>query len=185
MPYVSADTSLPRSLDVQISLSRPQAETRTIMDILCVAAENLGLYPDNRRIRFYSSIEALETDWAAGTEVNFAGQDFFSQTPRPQTMAVGEVFTADQPAVLSSAMVLADIDATLIAVVDGSMDITYNPGTGAVVLNLTAMDFSTPAASLQDIVDIINHIHIRANTKYFRLRFFSFKICNSKQSPII
>lgn len=156
MPYVSADTSLPRSLDVQISLSRPQAETRTIMDIPCVAAEDLGFYPNENRIRFYSSIEALETDFASGTEVNFAGQNFFDQTPRPQTMAVGEVFMEDQPAILASAMVVGDIDAPLIAIVDGSMDITYNPGDGAVVSNLTLMDFSTPAATLQDIVDILN-----------------------------
>ena len=54
MPYVTADQSLPRSLDVTISLSRPQTETRTNLTRLCVACEDLGFLPNENRIRFYS-----------------------------------------------------------------------------------------------------------------------------------
>jgi len=57
--YVTTDTSLPRSLDVQISLSRPQAETRTNLTRLCLVAENLGFLPDASRIRFYSTSDPV------------------------------------------------------------------------------------------------------------------------------
>ena len=138
MPYVTADTSLPRSMDVQISLSRAQAETRTELNVMCLAAENLGFLPDANRIRFYSTLEAVEADFAAGTEAHFGASAFFAQTPRATTMAIGEVFLDDQPGLLvAAALSPADIDA-LVLVTTGSMKLTI----GGVATDIVGMDFS-------------------------------------------
>lgn len=153
MPYVTADKSLPRSLDVQISVSRLQAETRTDLSILAVAAENLGFFPDSNRIRFYSSIEAVEVDFAVGTEAHFAASAFFSQTPRAVQMAIGEVFLSDQPAYLASSVLSAAEIAILAAISDGSMDVVYDLGEGAgsQTFNFTGLDF-TGMTTIEQIV---------------------------------
>jgi len=150
MPYVTADQSLPRSLDVQISLSRPQAETRTNLDIACVACEDLGFLPDSSRVRFYSTIAAVEQDFAVGSEAHFAASAFFSQTPRSQTLALGEVFLDAQPGLLvSGALTDSDI-ATLAAITTGSMKVTV----GGVATDVTGMDFTgvTTLAGLAAVI---------------------------------
>ena len=143
MPYVTADRSLPRSLDVQISLSRPQAETRTDLSIMAVALEDLGFLPDSNRIRFYSTIEAVENDFAPGTEAHFAASAFFAQTPRAQTLALGEVFLNPLSAELSAAELTAAELAAVIAIADGEMDISYDIGAGTVLESLSGMDFTS------------------------------------------
>lgn len=156
MPYVTANLNLPRSIDVQISLSRPQTELRTNLTILCVACENLGFLPDSTRLRYYSTIEAVEEDFAVGSEAHFAASAFFSQTPRATKMAIGEVFLDDQAAVLASASLTAAEIALLAAVDDGEVDIVYmNPDDSAAsTVSLTALDF-TGATSMTNIAAVI------------------------------
>ena len=142
MPYVTTNLSLPRSLDVQISLSKAQAESRTDLSILCVACEDLGFFPNTNRIRFYSTIEAVEQDFVAGTEAHFAASAFFSQSPHAPVMAIGEVFLDEQPAVVASAALTDAEIAAIAAVTTGSMDVTYGPRTGPATQTFTGMDFS-------------------------------------------
>lgn len=152
MPYVTADSSLPRSLDVQISLSRPQAETRTMLNILCLAASGLGFLPDANRVRFYSSLSAVETDFVAGTEAHFAAQAFFAQTPRAQTMAIGEVFEANQPGLLVAGKELSAAEiAAVAAITDGSMKVTV----AGVATDVTGMDFTdcTTQAAIAAVIE--------------------------------
>jgi hypothetical protein len=112
MPYVTADRSLPRTLDVQISLSRPQTELRTNLTIPCLACENLGLLPNTGRLRFYSTLAAVGDDYAASSAPYLGASAFFSQTPRANTLAIGEVFLSDLPAmVISPALTAAQIAA--------------------------------------------------------------------------
>lgn len=153
MSYVTGDTSLPRSLDVQVSLSRAQAEVRTDLSILCVAAEDLGLWPDANRVRFYSSIEAVEVDYAAGSEAHFAATAFFAQSPRAQRMAIGEVYLSDQPAYLGSAILSTAEIAAIEAVSDGSMDVVYDLGAGggSQTFNFIGLDF-TGMTTIEQIV---------------------------------
>ena len=159
MPYVQTEQSLPRSLDVQITLSRPQAETRTRLDILCVACEDLGFIPNANRVRFYSSMAAVETDFAAGTDAHFAASAFFSQTPRAPTLAIGEVFLDDLPAQLVSAVLSATEIAAVELVTDGSFDITYYNGGGStedpVEYSFTGLNFSG-VTTIEGIVAIID-----------------------------
>jgi len=155
MPYVTADRSLPRSLDVQITLSRPQAETRTALDIMCLACEDLGFLHNGARVRFYSTIEAVEEDFAAGSEAHFGASAFFSQTPRSRQLAIGEVFSDPLAAMLVSPELTAAHIAALELVTDGSMVLTYNAGAGSQTVNITDIDFSD-AITVADLADAIN-----------------------------
>lgn len=155
MSYVTTDTSLPRSLDVQISVSKASAETRTNLTVLAVVCEDLGFLPDSNRIRLYSSLDSVAADFASNTVAYQAASAFFSQTPRAPQMAIAEAFLDPIHAQLAGA-VLTDANITAIkAVTDGSMKITYNPGTGAVTQTLTAMDFSSclTLAQIAAVVD--------------------------------
>lgn len=126
MAYVTADTSLPRSLDVQISLSRAQTETRTPLNVACLAAENLGFLPDANRVRFYSSLAAVLADFDSTSEAYQAASAFFAQDPRATTMAIGEVFLDPIPGVLVAAALSAADIASLAAIDDGNLQITIN-----------------------------------------------------------
>lgn len=167
MAYVSNPQSLPRSLDVQISLSVPQSESRTDLSTLCLVAENINLLPNANRIRFYSTLAALETDFGTNSEPYRAGYAFFSQTPRANSMAVGQVWLTAQPGLLVSAPLSAAEITALAAITTGAMDITYNPGTGAVTESLTGMDFTgvTTIEGVAAVIDAVTDANLACTVK--------------------
>lgn len=152
MTYVITEQSLPRSLDVQISLSRPQAETRTNLSILCVVGENLGFQPDATRIRYYSTLSAVANDFNSSSEVYNAAVAFFAQSPRANVMAIAEAFTTAQHAKLvAGALSTADITA-LKLISTGSMKVTV----GGTATDVTGMDF-TSVTDLASIATVIGN----------------------------
>ena len=155
MSYVTADRSLPRSLDVQISLSRPQAELRTNLTIPCLACEDLGLLPNSSRLRFYSTMAAVEDDYAVGSEAYLGASAFFAQTPRANTLAIGEVFLSDLPAMVVSPALTAAQIAAIAAVSTGSMVINWADGSADTDVILSSMDFSG-MTTLEQIASKIN-----------------------------
>ena len=148
--YVQSDTSLPRSLDVQISVSRPQAETRTNLSVLAVVAPDLGFLPDANRIRYYSTMDAVAVDFDTTDEVYFAAQAFFAQTPRATTMAIAEEFDTAQPGLMVAGALSASDITALAAVTTGSMKLTI----AGVATDVTGMDFTgiTTLTGVQGIV---------------------------------
>lgn len=157
MPFVDVQSSLPRSIDVHISLSRVSTETRTALSVPAVAMENLGFFPDVQRVKFYSTIVAVEKDFDVGTDAHFAASAFFAQTPRPSTMALGEVFLTPIVAEnVSSAFSDMEIGA-LNVIVDGAMDIHYNDGTGPQLDSIIGMDFSS-VTTLSEVADVIINV---------------------------
>lgn len=152
MAYVEAIQSLPRSLDVQISLSRPQTETRTDLSTMCVACESLGFFPDENRVRFYSTLAGVATDFASNTQAYLAASAFFSQTPRATTLAIGEVFlSALHAQLLAPVYTTAEITA-IAAVTTGSFTIAVD---GAAAIAVTGLDFTgvTTAAGIAAVID--------------------------------
>lgn len=94
MPVVScAKTSLPRSLDVPVSLSRSVAETATDMTIMCFVTPGVAFPPGNDRVQFFSTFDAVQGAVPENSEAIFAAQAFFNRSDRPQTMCIGRVFT--------------------------------------------------------------------------------------------
>lgn len=95
MPVVScAKTSLPRSLDVPVSLSRSVAETATDMTMMCFVTPGVAFPPGNDRVQFFSTFDAVQGAVPEKSEAIFAAQAFFNRSDRPQTMCIGRVFTA-------------------------------------------------------------------------------------------
>ena len=94
MPVVScAKTSLPRSLDVPVSLSRSVAETATDMTMMCFVTPGVAFPPGNDRVQFFSTFDAVQGAVPENSEAIFAAQAFFHRSARPQTMCIGRVFT--------------------------------------------------------------------------------------------
>lgn len=94
MPVVScAKTSLPRSLDVPVSLSRSVAETATDMTMMCFVTPGAAFPPGNDRVQFFSTFDAVQGAVPENSEAIFAAQAFFNRSDRPQTMCIGRVFT--------------------------------------------------------------------------------------------
>lgn len=94
MPVVScAKTSLPRSLDVPVSLSRSVAETATDMTMMCFVTPGVAFPPSNDRVQFFSTFDAVQGAVPENSEAILAAKAFFNRSDRPQTMCIGRVFT--------------------------------------------------------------------------------------------
>lgn len=103
MPVVScAKTSLPRSLDVPVSLSRSVAETATDMTMMCFVTPGVAFPPGNDRVQFFSTFDAVQGAVPENSEAIFAAQAFFNRSDRPQTMCIGRVFTNPTNGILVS-----------------------------------------------------------------------------------
>lgn len=111
MPVVScAKTSLPRSLDVPVSLSRSVAETATDMTMMCFVTPGVAFPPGNDSVQFFSTFEAVQGAVPENSEAIFAAQAFFNRSDRPQTMCIGRVFTAPtNGALVSGSITLSNL----------------------------------------------------------------------------
>lgn len=111
MPVVScAKTSLPRSLDVPVSLSRYVAETATDMTMVCFVTPGVAFPPGNDRVQFFSTFDAVQGAVPENSEAIFAAQAFFNRSDRPQTMCIGRVFTAPtNGALVSGSITLSNL----------------------------------------------------------------------------
>lgn len=111
MPVVScAKTSLPRSLDVTVSLSRSVVETATDMTMMCFVTPGVAFPPGNDRVQFFSTFDAVQGAVPENSEAIFAAQAFFNRSDRPQTMCIGRVFTAPtNGALVSGSITLSNL----------------------------------------------------------------------------
>lgn len=134
MPVVScAKTSLPRSLDVPVSLSRSVAETATDMTMMCFVTPGVDFPPGNNRVQFFSTFDAVQGAVPENSEAIFAAQAFFNRSDRPQTMCIGRVFTAPtNGALVSGSITLSN----LANVQNGGFTISVGD-TSCTVANLT------------------------------------------------
>ena len=134
MPVVScAKTSLPRSLDVPVSLSRSVAETATDMTMMCFVTPGVAFPPDNDRVQFFSTFEAVQGAVPENSEAIFAAQAFFNRSDRPQTMCIGRVFTNPTNGTLVSGPITLN---NLASVQNGGFTISVGD-TSYTVANLT------------------------------------------------
>lgn len=94
----------PIELDVQISLSRAQSLTPTDMTLQCFNTPNVD-FLHGERVRFFSDSDSFNEITTSGSSVYWAGNAFFGLTSHPAQIAVGRIFTENQPAYLLSASV--------------------------------------------------------------------------------
>lgn len=142
------DKSLPRSIDVSVSVSTPQVERATGLTLPCLVTSTGTLPIGAGRIRIYSDIDAVLTDWGNTSEAYYAARDFFAQPTRPNEFAIAQAFDTPQSGFLTTGQT-GEI-AAFTAISDGSFAVSID----AVSYDVTALDF-TSATNLDDCATII------------------------------
>lgn len=148
-PVICPKSPLPRDLDVEVTISRPITEIATDMSLMCFLTPDAPFPPDNGRVRYYSTFEAFQADFPAGTAAYWAGSAFFSRAVRPLTMAVGRIF--EDPVSAGLMAVAVEISDDLKAVTDGAFDIVVN-GT---LVSVTGLDFSS-VRDIEGLADVLS-----------------------------
>lgn len=151
-PIIAPNVGLPRSLDVNVQVSKPQAEQTTDLSVAVFAqagfgASSFGFGAD--RVAFFSTYDAAAADPRVSAEGKKAARDFFAQSPRAKTLAIGQVFTAAQKGFLKTGALGATL-AAFQAVTTGTFAVAID----GVNANLTAINFSG-AATLANIASIL------------------------------
>lgn len=148
-PVACPKNPLVRDIDVSVTISRPQTEIATDMTMICLLTPNVDFSDGgNDRVRFYSSISALQADVPANSAAYWAGNAFFSRSERPVTMAIGRVFTEPTPAVLRGGKVTVT---SLASINDGSVKFIID----GEEVELTGLDF-TASDTLAEIANVVN-----------------------------
>lgn len=138
---------LPINIDVNVSLSKGQVAVGTDMTIIAFCTPNVDFLHGDR-VRLYSTQDAFNEICTSGDSVWWAGNAFFAKAKRPSRIAVGKIFSADQPAYLLG----GSVDLTgLSAITTGAFDITID-GT---VRNISDLDFSE-ATTLAQVASVVN-----------------------------
>lgn len=143
--FVSCGTrSLPRDLDVAVQVSKPQVEQTTDLSVAVLLVKDAPFLHGAGRIRYYSTLAAVEDDFATTTEAWRGARDFFAQTPRAQTMAIGKVFEDPVAGLMRTGGV--NLSALTAPVADGSFAISIDGD----AQNIDAIDF-TGDVTIDDI----------------------------------
>lgn len=148
--------SIDRLVRVSVDLS-PLAAQRRNFGVLCIAGNTSSTITNAERLRFYTDMTGVGADFTVGTPEYTAAGLYFSQTPKPQTVAVGKWLTAPYAAVLQSgALTTAEqLLSAWTGITTGAMSMTIN-GTTTNVANMnfsTATSFSGSAPSVVSILD--------------------------------
>ena len=144
----NTQNKLPISFDVTVSLSKAQVAVGKDMTTICFCTPNVDFLHGDR-VKTYMSADSFNKITTAGSSVYWAGNAFFSKTKRPNQIAVGKIYTANQGAYLLSGGISSLDDVK--AVSAGGMNITINGS----VQELTSLDFSS-IESLDDIAGVID-----------------------------
>lgn len=138
---------LPISFDVNVVLSKAQVAVGKDMTTICFCTPNVDFLHGDR-VKTYLTADSFNKITTAGSSVYWAGQAFFSKTKRPRQIAVGKIYTSNQPAyLLSGGLTLGD----LTSITTGAMKITID-GTSR---TLSSLNFSS-ATSVSDVAGVIN-----------------------------
>lgn len=143
-----AKTSLPRSLDVPVSLSRTVAETATDMTMLCFVTPGVNFPPGNDRVQFFSTFESVQNAVPENSEAIFAAQAFFNRTDRPSTMCIGRVFTEPTQGSLVSG---TTTPSRLANVTNGG----FNISVGTETYTVNGLNFGA-SPTLNDVISQLN-----------------------------
>lgn len=150
----------PIELDVQISLSRAQSLTPTDMTLQCFNTPNVD-FLHGERVRFFSDSDSFNKITTSGSSVYWAGNAFFGLTSHPAQIAVGRIFTDNQPAYLLSSSVnyaaLASVSNGAFSVAIDGVRQELSPTDFSGVTNLqTLIAALTPSANANFIVGEYN-----------------------------
>lgn len=135
--------SLPRSLDVQVTVNRPGSEQTTDLSV-AVFAQAGGTFDFGAgRLAFYSTFAAVQDDPRVTAEGEKAAREFFAQPKRAARMAIGQVFDTPQAGYLLTGAI--GTLSAFQAVTNGSFAVSIN----GVSEDITALNFSTDTTLAQ------------------------------------
>lgn len=140
--------SFSRDLDVRINISLAQTELAQDLSVPVFVTGNAPFSHGAGRVKFYSSLEGVQSDFAADSEAMKAASAFFAQELRPSTMAIAKAFGDPQIAFLTSGEV-GEL-AAFQAVDNGSFKISIDGEEN----DITALDF-TGANTLADVAGVV------------------------------
>lgn len=147
IPVVCPKQALPRELDVEINISRPITEIATDMTLMCFLTPDADFLPNNNRVKYYTTMRAVEDDFAVGTSPWWAASAFFGRQTHPTSLAVGRVFDTPQPAGLLS----GPLDLTaLTTITDGAFSMVIHGS----VHDFDNLNFST-VNTIDDVAAIL------------------------------
>lgn len=140
--------ALPRDLDVNVQVSKPQVEQTTDLSVTVGVVNDADFDHDANRIRYYTSLAAVADDFADTTEAYKMATAFFAQTPRALRFAIAKAFTTAQAAFF----VGGDLPAytAFTSVSNGSFTISIDGDEQ----DITGLDFSL-ATDLDDVAAVI------------------------------
>lgn len=149
---VPTNGTLPRSVDVQVTVSMSQTEIATDMTLGCIVTNQAtGFLPTNDRVRYYSELDSAVEDLgiSVSSSLYWALSAFFSNTSRPNTIAVGQVFTNPTNAVLTGGA--PAVLSNLKSVSNGSLSFSVSD----TPVNITGVDLSE-INDFSDVATLIN-----------------------------
>lgn len=135
--------SLPRSLDVQVTVNRPGAEQTTDLSVAVFAQAGGTFDYGAGRLAFYSTFAAVQDDPRVTAEGEKAAREFFAQPKRAARMAIGQVFTTPQAGYLLTGAI--GTLSAFQAVTNGSFAVSID----GVSEDITALNFSTDTTLAQ------------------------------------
>lgn len=166
--------ALPRDIDVNVTISKPQIERVTDFSVVCFATtENTtdgDFGPGPSRIRYYNSLAAVQADFAASSEAVRAATDFFKQSPRAKTLAIGRIFTSATNGYLLGGTLANKTLAEWKAITTGSFKISIDGSEQTIssvsFASITKMD--DIAGVIEDALQAVNSGGFTAATVTFR-----------------
>lgn len=143
--------TIPVSKVVRVSiLTSPTFPARKGFGLLLIVGKSARL-PLGQRIRFYSDMDAVAADFSSTDEEYIAANIAFSQSPRPNEIAIGRRFDSAAPGeLMGSTTAYEDTIATWAAISNGSMKISID----GVEKTLTSMDFSA-VTTLNGVASVV------------------------------
>jgi hypothetical protein len=143
--------SVDRVVRVSINL-QPKGAARRNFGVLCIAGSSDVIDP-LERIRYYTDINGIAQDFGVTAPEYKAAELFFSQTPRPYTLAIGRYVRTASPAYLKGGLVAdADLDASnWNTITNGSFGLVINQ----VGVTVDGLDFSGQT-NMNGVASVIN-----------------------------
>jgi len=143
-----AAADFPISDVVQVNITRETLfPSRSGFSTLLIVGST-DVIDHGERVRFYTSIEGVDGDFAADDEEYLAAQTAFSQSPRPTRIAIGRAVDADQAGYMRTGAI--GTLGAFQAITDGEFRTTIDGD----AQDISGLNFSG-AADLDDVASII------------------------------
>lgn len=171
---MSLGLSVSDVVNVQVVMSPKAAATRNFGSLLILGASNA--IDTNERLRLYTSLDAIATDFGTTAPEYLAADLYFSQTPQPAVCYIGKWAQAATSGILHGGILTTAQQAlaNFTAIINGGMKITID-GTQK---SLTALNFSG-AANLNGVASIVTTALAGAGTVTWNATYGRFEVTSA------